>query len=226
MTAELLIIIILLIYIGFLHFQLYKKNAFIELLIQKQLNIENVLSKEGLEELLKKLRGLTADVPVKPSKLFEKEIQDFILEQEPNRMLFIHYTKDEEVVQRIIREGFRFADSFYKTAEAITNDKLDLVYKHYLRKQFGRYVIIIAISKEVYNRYLNEITNTNKVLNVEQILSIRCSQLNENLDEVYQLPKQYIKGYINSETGDIVRNPDFDPYYDNPLFLENLKAFK
>ena len=141
-------------------------------------------------------------------------------------MLFIHYTKDEEVVQRIIREGFRFADSFYKTAEAITNDKLDLVYKHYLRKQFGRYVIIIAISKEVYNRYLNEITNTNKVLNVEQILSIRCSQLNENLDEVYQLPKQYIKGYINSETGDIVRNPDFDPYYDNPLFLENLKAFK
>ncbi|PKP36442.1 MAG: hypothetical protein CVT98_07900, partial [Bacteroidetes bacterium HGW-Bacteroidetes-15] len=133
MNTEFITIIILLAYIGFLHYQLHRKNEFIESLVKRQLNIENALSKEGLEDIIKKLKGLSNDTQVKQSKLFDREIQDFILDNEQNQVLFIHYTKDEETVKRINQEGFRFADSFYKTAEAISNDKLDLVYKHNLR---------------------------------------------------------------------------------------------
>lgn len=224
MNPEFIIIIILLAYIGFLHYQLHKKNDFIESLVKRQLNIENTLSKEGLDDIIRKLKSLSNNTQAKQSKLFDKEIQDFILKDEENQVLFIHYTKDEDVVRRINQEGFRFADSFYKTAEAISNDKLDLVYKHNLRKNFGKYVVILAIDKSIYNFYLDAISNSNKVISVEQILSKKSPQLNENLDEVYLLPNQYVKGFINSETGEIIPNKDFNPSYDSPQFLINLKS--
>ncbi|PKP38525.1 MAG: hypothetical protein CVT98_04985, partial [Bacteroidetes bacterium HGW-Bacteroidetes-15] len=66
--------------------------------------------------------------------------------------------------------------------------------------------------------------NSNKIISVEQIISKKAPQLNENLDEVYLLPIQYVKGYINSETGEIIPNNDFFPSYDTPQFLENLKS--
>lgn len=224
MNTEFITIIILLAYIGFLHFQLYKKNSFIESLIKKQLNIESALSREGLEDIIKQLKGLSNGTQVKHSKLFDKEIQDFILKDSDKNVVFIHYTKDEDVVNRITKEGFLFADSFYKTAEAVTNDKLDLVYKHNLRKNFGKFVVVIGIDKNVYNHYLTEIANSNKVLSVEQIISKKHPQLNENLDEVYLLPNKYIKGFVNIETGEIHVNKDFNPKFDSPEFENNLNS--
>lgn len=223
MNTEFITILILLVYIGILHFQLYKKNAFIESLVRKQLNIESALNKEGLDDILKQLKGIASGNQVKQSKLFDREIQNFILEDSETQVLFIHYTKDEDVVQRIVNEGFLFADSFYKTAEAISNDKLDLVYKHNLRKNFGKFVVILAIDKNLYNHYLNAISNSNKVLSVEQIISKKHPQLNENLDEVFLLPRQYVKGYVNIETGEIFSNNAFNPSFDSPEFEQNLR---
>jgi hypothetical protein len=225
MTTELIVIISLLIYIGIIHYQLYKKNSFIESLVRRQLNIEDIIAKQGFEEMIKKYRGLSSDSPLKQNKLFEQEIQNFILENESNEVLFIHYTKDQDVAQQITREGFRFADSFYKTAEPIVNDKLDFIYKHYLRKHYGNFVVVISISKNVYNHYLSEIAHSNKVMNVEHIISNKCPQLNENEDEVYLLPKEFIKGFINAETGEIYRNQSFNPNFDSPEFQKNLDKF-
>ena len=214
MNTEFITIIILLAYIGFLHFQLYTKNSFIESLVKKQLNIESALSREGLEDIIKQLKGLSNGTQVKHSKLFDKEIQDFFLKVSDKNVVFI----------RITKEGFLFADSFYKTAEAVTNDKLDLVYKHNLRKNFGKFVVVIGIDKNVYNHYLTEIANSNKVLSVEQIISKKHPQLNENLDEVYLLPNKYIKGFVNIETGEIHVNKDFNPKFDSPELETNLNS--
>jgi hypothetical protein len=222
MITELVVIISLLVYIGYLHFQLHKKNSFIESILQRQLNIEDSIAKQGVDEFVKKYRSQNADSNFKQNKLFEYEIQNFILENEKDEVLFVHYTKDQYVAQRITEEGFRFADSFYKTAEPIVNDKLDFIYKHYLRKHYGNFVVVIAISKKIYNFYLNEIAKSNKVMNVEHIISSKCSHLNENEDEVFLLPKEFIKGYINAETGDIYRNFSFNPYFDSQSFKKNL----
>jgi hypothetical protein len=195
-------------------------------LVEKYSKTEKDWSKESLADMIKKIQGYTSEPQLKQSKLFEEEIQKFITENEKTNNSYIHYTKEKEVAEKIIEVGFKFVDTFYKTAEPITNDRLDLIYKHYLHKHYGKYVVIISISKTVYNMYLEKISMIKKVVNVEQILSEKSPLLNENLDEVYLLPKQYIKGYIDSETGEIFRNPNFDPNYDSPTFLKNLEELQ
>jgi hypothetical protein len=222
MSTELIIIAILIVYSGYLQLMLHRKNVYIESLLQKQFNSPNAISREELEEIIRKFQGFPYETLVKPTMLFEPKVQGFIFEGEKDHCLYIHYTKDREIADKIFTEGFRFAESFYKTAESITNDKLDFVYKHSLRRHFGNIVIIIAIGNVVYNKYAKEIAKLNKPVNVEQILSIASPQLNENLDEVYLLPAQYIKGYVNSETGEVYPNSNFNPNFDSPNFSTNL----
>lgn len=223
---EYVIILILFAYIAFLHYQLNRKNLFIESLVEKYSKTEKDWSKESLADILKKVQGYTPEPQMKQTKLFDDETQQFITENEKINNSYIHYTKDKDVAEKIIEIGFKFVDTFYKTAEPITNDRLDLIYKHYLHKHYGKFVVIISISKTIYNKYLNEISKIKKVVNVEQILSEKSPMLNENLDEVFLLPKQYVKGYVDTETGEITRNPNFDPTFDSPMFKKNLESLK
>lgn len=222
MNPELIIIALLIVYIGFLHYQLHKKGLLIEDILKKQDSVESILSKEGIERIVKKVKEAQNQPQVKPSKIFEDNIQDFILKDEETEVLYVHYTKDQDVAQKICEEGFIFVDSFHKTAELVTSDKLDFVYKHHLRKQFGKYVVIIAIDKEVYNHYQNIIKQSNKVLNVEQVISKKVENSHETSDEVFWLPSAFIKGYINSESGEIYANNNFNPKFDSPDFEKNL----
>jgi len=223
---EYVIILILFAYIAFLHYQLNRKNLFIESMVEKYTRLEKDWNKESLAEVLKKLQLYTPESQLKQSKLFDEEIQKFIIEDEKNLNIFIHYTKEQQVAEKINSLGFKFVDTFYKTAEPVTNDKLDLIYKHYLHKHYGKYVVLICIAKKVYDHYLDEISKVKKVISVEQILSEKSPMLNENLDEVYLLAKQYVKGYIDSETGEIFRNPSFNPHYDSSTFQKNLELLK
>ncbi|HOP03791.1 MAG TPA: hypothetical protein PL017_04380 [Tenuifilaceae bacterium] len=223
---EYIIILVLFAYIAFLHYQLNRKNIFIETLVEKYARSEKDWSKESLAEMLKKIQSSSPEVSVKPSKLFDEDVMKFIIGDEKKCNSFIHYTKEKEIAKKIISDGFKFVDTFYKTAEPITNDKLDLIYKHYLHKHYGNYVVIISISKQVYDKYLEEISKIKKVVNVEQILSEKSPLLNENLDEVYLLPTQYVKGYIDAETGEITNNPNFDSNYDSLTFKKNLDALE
>jgi hypothetical protein len=50
MSPELIIIAILIVYIGFLHCQLHKKNQLIEDILKKQVGVEGILQKEVLQE--------------------------------------------------------------------------------------------------------------------------------------------------------------------------------
>jgi hypothetical protein len=221
MSTEFIIILILFAYIAILHIQLNKKTNLIEKLISKQNLLDSELSSDSITLLLKKLQKEKVEKPSPPNKLFDEDILRFIVGDINKQLIYIHYTKEESVAQRILVEGFRFIDTFYKTAEPVTNDKLDLIYKHYLHKYFGKFVILIGISKEVYNKYLKMISLSKKLINVEQIISKKSPNLDENQDEVYFLPPQFVKGYINSETGEIIDNLGFDPYFDPPYAIAN-----
>jgi hypothetical protein len=218
---ELTIIIILLLYIVFLQYQLHKKSLYTEGLVQKMMDFERKLDPEGITKLMRDKGQQENSQSV--SNLLEESVQNFLLEDEAKCKIFVHYTRDEEIAQNIFSEGFFFVDSFHKTAEAITNDQINLVYKHYLHKNYGKYIIVISISKDIFNYYTNEIGKSKRVINVEQLLSEAEPCVNENDDEVYLLPKQFIKGYINLESGKTIRNPNYNPYYDSPTFAANIK---
>jgi hypothetical protein len=131
------------------------------------------------------------------------------------------------VAKSIIREGFRYADSFYKTALPVTSDRLDLLVKHNTRKSFGNYLIILCLSDKIVDYYSSELDRHGlKGLAVENILTENPSSRNENADTVYLLPNYYVKGYINHQTGEIVSNPDFKPSYDSPAFSRNIELLK
>ncbi|MFO7828049.1 MAG: hypothetical protein R6V23_05470 [Bacteroidales bacterium] len=226
-SIEFLIIVILFIYIIYLHLQLSKKNFLIKSYLEKHGVSNNEVKKEDILRVLEKLRNPNDNEIVTKDKMLDRKFSHFLFEDYNEIKLFLHYTAKEYVAKKIIDEGFKFVNSFYKTAENIYNDELFLIHRHHEHKQYGHYVIVICISKDLYN-YYSEALNKIKAKNtaVEQILTEKSPYTDENADEIYILPKQYIKGYFNYIEGTIVRNPDFDYNYKSPKFEENFKQLK
>jgi hypothetical protein len=226
MGVEFGIIVCLAAYVVYLHIKLRRKDNRIDSLLKQQLSLQNFSSREEIDFLINKLKSFPYESLLKPNKLLDREVQNFMFSNLDNEEVFVHYTRDQEIADTICREGFRFADSFYKTAEPVTNDRLDLIYKYNLRKQFGSIIVVLAFSKDIYNKYTQIISNVRTVVNVEQIFSTLLPELNDNMDEVYLLPAQFVKGYINIVTGEIVPNLNYKPTFDSPQFEKNIRELQ
>ena len=151
------------------------------------------------------------------------DIQSFIFEEEKSSMIFLHYTSGEEVAENIINTGFEFCVAFDKTTTSIFNDPIDINYNHLIRKPFGKYVIVICISKEIYKKYSNLISRSgNKYLKVEEILLEKPVFKNELSEEVYTLNRKFIKGFLNFTTGKITTNKEFNSKFDSDQFQKNI----
>jgi hypothetical protein len=230
MTTEILIvgfIAVLLGYIIFLHIQLARKNIFIESTVKRLSGIDKSWSAEDMMKFLQEIRKVSHYSAFFTDKLFEDKQMGFLLENAKGSRVYIHYTKNEDDANNIIREGFRFADSFYKTAIPVSDDKLDLLIKHNSRKSFGDYVVVICLSDKIFDHYSSELErNGLKGYSVENILTETNPLKNENDDIIYQLSNRYIKGYINHQSGEITRNPDYNASYDSVKFEKNLELLK
>lgn len=169
-------------------------------------------------------RILKVDKTEKRGKLMDQDILDFIFEDDKKVISFIHYTREEKVAKQIIQEGFKYIETFNNTVEQVINDKLELNYKHNIYKYYGRYIIVICISENIYNYYRDELRKNSKIrAGVENILSEQPPKMNENNDLTYTLPHQFIKGFINYETGKIEKNPNYNPNYNPTIFSDNLE---
>lgn len=217
------VVIVLLIYVFSLHKQMKKKNDFIESMVNKILDNAQNMNKEDVFNALKNMNQFNMPAYSK-DKILDENILNFVFGDSGDVHLFVHYTKEENIAKLILEEGFRFANSFYKTAENVYYDKVDFAYRHHLHKKFGSYVIVICINKNVYNKYFEELKQiSSKNILVEQIMTESPVQKDENFTEIYLLPKYYIKGYFNYETGEIVSSNYFNPGYDSEKFSENIK---
>jgi hypothetical protein len=222
-----IIIAALLGYIVFLHIHLSKKNIFIETTVKRLSGIEKSRSMEEMMDFLQEIQRLSQYRAFFTDNFFDSSTINFILSDENNLKIFMHYTKEEADAKSIIRDGFKFADSFYRTALPASKDTLDLRIKHNSRKFFGNYLIIICISNDIVNFYSLEIEKSGiKNITVENILTEASPIMNESADLVYQLVPQFIKGYINLRSGDIIKNPVFDPYFNSPDFMKNIKLLE
>ena len=217
----------LIIYIIFLHIQLVRKNVFIESTVKSLSGIEKDWKIDELLKFLEEIKKLNYYSSFFSDKLFEDKTLSYILDNLSDANVYIHYTKDEIDAKSILTDGFRFVDSFYKTALPISNDKLDLIMKHNSRKFFGDYLIIICISNKIIKSYSSELQKAGiKNYFMENVLTESPPVKNENSDLVFLLPEQFIKGYINHRTGEIVKNPDFNPEYSSPSFMKNIDELK
>jgi hypothetical protein len=223
----LLIIAALIIYIIFLNFQIVRKNVFIETTVKSLTGIEKVWKMDELLKFLEEIKKLSYYSSFFKDKLFEDKTLSFVLENVNDSKIYIHYTRDKVDADSIIANGFKFADSFYKTALPISNDKLDLVMKHNSRKYFGDYMIIICISNTIINYYSSELDKAGIVnYSIENILTEIPPERNENSDMEYILPEKFIKGHLNNRTGEITSNPGFNPGYSSPGFMLNIDRLK
>ncbi len=151
------------------------------------------------------------------------DIQNFIFAGHENDYIFLHYTPEEHIARKIIDTGFKFC-TFDKTTTKIQNDIIDLNYNHLVRKPFGKFVMIICISKKIYSKYFDLISQSeNQYLKVEEVLITRNPVENETSETEYFLHPKFVKGYFNYQTGVIVKNPEFDSNYDDASFLKNIK---
>lgn len=166
---------------------------------------------------------IKTEIGVKTSFLFEPEVINFIFEGDHTQLIFIHYTKEEAIARKIIQEGFKYTETFYNTAEQVINDKLDLMYKHNMYKYYGCYVVVIAISKDLFTYYSDQIKAKGLNIYIENVFCETPPTLNENDDKVFTLPNKYIKGYVNYETGKMVINANFDPDYNSSAFEANIE---
>lgn len=221
------LIVLLLGYIIYLHVQMARKNLFIESTVKRLSGLEKSWSPEEMKRFLDEIRKVHHYGSFFNDRLFEEKSLNFLFENKKDSRIFIHYTKDESTARNILHEGFRYADSFHKTALPVTGDRLDLLMKHNTRKSFGSYMMIICLSNTIFDHYSSELDRHDlKGIAVENILTESPPSRNENADNVFLLPNRYVKGYINHQTGETEVNPDFNPYYDSPAFSINIELLK
>jgi hypothetical protein len=225
--ALLVLIIALVVYSVYLHVQLTRRNIFIETTVKRLSGIEKSRSMDEMMAFLAEIQKLSRYSSYFTNKLLDKKSIDFIFENFAEMRNYMHYTMEESDAKNILSDGFMFVDSFYKTALPVTKDTLDLKIKHDSRKFFGDYLIILSISNDIVNYYSMELEKAGIKNNTfENILTESPPAKNDNSDLIYLLPSKFVKGYINHKTGDIVKNPNFDPWYNSPSFSENINRLK
>ena len=219
--------IILIIIIGYLYLQLKKKDNYIQLIFDKLHIQDPAIRKEELSNILSKLQIVELTKIVTKDKFFNDNILNYIFKDTKDKKLFLHYTQEKTIADKVLKEGFQFRYSFYKTAYKITQDRLDLIYKHSQSKYFGKNVLILSISTKIYNYYTEELKKISPPeAFVEQILTEVLPFHDENNDVVYALSNKFVKGYFNYETGEMTDNPEFNPNYDSDIFKKNLARLK
>ena len=192
-----------------------------------------------IEELRKTIRDVTASFVKKDTietveneiidnnKLLDKETLKFIFDGESKVLLYMHFTREEEIAKTILSEGFLFENTLYKTTEQIRNDSTELAYKYYLRKHYGKNIIILGIAADLWKTYEAEIKKEGvKGILTEHLFVLKPPVPDEDKKLIYVLPSQFVKGFVNYETGIIVRNPSYNPYFNSPQFRKNLESYK
>ncbi|OFX88853.1 MAG: hypothetical protein A2W99_05135 [Bacteroidetes bacterium GWF2_33_16] len=218
-NLELFLIIILLVYILYLQLRLAKKNHILESYISRLQKKEEEWSKSESSDYIDNFNKKSLK-----DKFLNDDIYEFLFGDKEDVKIYLHYTRTKAVANEILDGGFKFVNSFYKTAELVFNDKLYLIHRHNEHKQFGEYVIVISISKKIFNHYTQELSKIKaKNIAVEQVLTEVPHYTDDNSEEVYTCPRQFIKGYFNYLDGTIIRNSDFNSNYTSKKFEENLK---
>jgi len=142
-------------------------------------------------------------------ELLASVLQDF-----KDCYFFLHNTKEFNVVENIMNEGFVFESQLAHSSDRVNPfEPIEVTYFLFQRKDYGTYTIIIAIPKVIYEIY-TAISNEYDV-GVEDIMTINDPILSDNDELVYTVSPKHILGYFNQKTTEFYQNRNWDPFFNN-----------
>jgi hypothetical protein len=119
--------------------------------------------------------------------------------------VFIHVTNKQEIAEKIIEDGLRYSDNFFKSAEEISGSEVDLNYKLQLYKHYGKFVMILCVPRQIKHERKDNTSLVDKDYFVEKGICV----YEPGCELCYRLPSNYVKGYVNIESLTVKDNPGF-----------------
>jgi hypothetical protein len=141
----------------------------------------------------------------KPSNEIVELIYNYIKDFFVDLRVFIHVTNDKEIADKILAEGFKYSENFYKSSEEISSNIVDLSYKLQIYRHYGKFVVVICIPKKINPVKQTKSLHWDKDFLVENGLS----EFNPENELNYKLQARYIRGYVDINNLKIVENELF-----------------
>ena len=140
------------------------------------------------------------------------DILHSILSRFEDCVVFLHNTREVEIADKIIAEGFVFENQFSHTSDRINPlEQIETAYFLFQRKDYGLFTIVIAIPKSVYSLYTSYSSQLG--LSIEELMSKDKPWMSDNDEFVYCLPPEHIAGYFNNDTCEFLENPKYNRSY-------------
>ena len=142
------------------------------------------------------------------------EILASILKNFKDCHFFLHNTREFDIVEDIMNEGFIFESQLSHSTDHVNpNEPVEVSYFFFQRKDYGPYTIIIAIPKAIYEIYTG--VSNKKDVDIEEVLTVNEPYLGDNDELIYTLSQKHILGYFNIKTSEFYQNRNWDPFYNN-----------
>ncbi|HLN19951.1 MAG TPA: hypothetical protein VK213_02610 [Bacteroidales bacterium] len=127
---------------------------------------------------------------------------------------FLHNTKEFEIVEKIMNEGFMFESQLPHSTDRVNpSEPIEITYFLFQRKDYGTYTIIIAIPKTTYDLYSDASNEIDSGL--EEVLTITEPYYGDNDELIYTLSPKHVLGYFNIKTSEFYQNRNWDPFFNN-----------
>jgi hypothetical protein len=140
------------------------------------------------------------------------EILAEILRNFSDCSFFLHNTKEFDVVEKIMNEGFIFESQLSHSTDHVNPaESVEVSYFLFQRKDYGLFTIIVAMPKETYD-YYTSVSNKNGIV-VEEVLSITEPYYGDNDELIFTLSPKHVLGYFNIKTSEFYQNRNWDPFY-------------
>jgi hypothetical protein len=142
------------------------------------------------------------------------EILASILKNFKDCCFFLHNTKEFDIVENIMNEGFIFESQLAHSTDRVNpNEPIEVTYFLFQRKDYGSFTIIIAIPKVIYEIYTG--VSNKKDVGIEEVLTISDPYYGDNDELIYTLSPKHILGYFNLKTSEFYQNRNWDPFFNN-----------
>jgi hypothetical protein len=142
------------------------------------------------------------------------EILASVLKNFKDCYFFLHNTKEFNIVESIMNEGFIFESQLPQSTDRVNpNDPIEVTYFLFQRKDYGPYTIIIAIPKTIFDIYTSVSNCTDS--GIEEVLTITEPYYGDNDELIYTVSPKHILGYFNIKTSEFYQNRNWDPFFNN-----------
>jgi hypothetical protein len=142
------------------------------------------------------------------------ELLASILKNFKDCCFFLHNTKEFDIVENIMNEGFIFERQLTQSSDRVNpNEPIEISYFLVQRKDYGSFTVIIAIPKVIYETYTG--VSNKKDVCIEEVMTVNDPYWGDNDELIYTLSPKHILGYFNLKTSEFYQNRNWDPFYNN-----------